>query len=495
MISLDTILHGKVAVRHRFYSNLCEVRSGRHGTFMNNSSKFKLSQFNVVTDLDDGGMIVRNLFQNNYLYISPDNKRFFSYLLEDKDFLDAQDDCEILEGLINKMKDMKMIIDSNITEYQQVDAWRHSISYSSNNLDLTILPTNACNFRCAYCFESEGHQYMSTDTEDRLCKFMDRDFKKYKTVYIQWFGGEPLLCKDNIKRIMTRAQQIARRDKVSVVAGITTNGYELDVDTYKDLCKLGIIWIQLSVDGTQRIHNAQRPHKINNDSYTKIIQNLRDIRDNTTAGVCKIYYRVTVSKQTLPYIDEILSFYKDEFSRDKRFCLSLQPVMDWGGERVENMRDDLPIVEDTVGCLMTAAKLGLLPIGHHTQPNSALVCESIRNNSFVVGPGNMLQICPMAIYNNNTSNLNRGIIGTLEENGELKIDPTIKAEWMEVEPVMGDQCKKCMYYAICHGNVTCPYSCKFSDKKQFLCKKHIYDKYIPAETQMMYMLGKVKEFI
>ena len=448
------------------------------------NEKYKASQFNVMVKLENGDLIIRNLFSNTYVLIEKSMVQEVNAILCET----GEKNEKIKEILIGK----GMLVPEEMTEYQQVDAYRRKISYSSENLDLTILPTDACNFKCAYCFESEGKSFMSGETESRLIKFMDLSFKKYKTVYIQWFGGEPLLCKNQIRRIMLKAKEFAKRDKVSLVAGITTNGYELDVETYKELCRLGLIWIQVSIDGTKEIHNLQRPHKTNNDSFDKIIYNLKNIKNLTLPGVCKIYYRITISKQTLPYIDEILQKYKEDFSADRRFCLSLQPVMDWGGTRIDGMREELPIVDDTIKCLLKASDLGLMPIGHHTQPSSGLICESIRENAYVVGPDNIVHACPMAIYNVKENDLYRGVIGELNENGKISITNWIQNEWMECQPVLGERCRKCKYYAICHGNVTCPYSSKFGGNLQeSLCKKAIYDKYIPAEVIMKYRLGEI----
>ncbi len=450
--------------------------------------EYVASQFNVKVSLENGDIILRNLFHNSYIYVVKENVTKINNILEQC--------CGGNEEIEKILLQKGMLVPKGITEYQQVDSYRRNISYSSSNLDLTILPTDACNFRCAYCFESEGKTYMSQDTEERLIKFMDSSFKKYKTVYIQWFGGEPLLCKALIKRVMVKANEFAKRDKVSLVAGITTNGYELDLETYKELCKYGLIWIQVSVDGTRELHNKQRPHKTDNDSYSRIIQNLKEIRDKTAPGICKIYYRVTISKSTLPFIEQILQTYKEDFSEDKRFCLSLQPVMDWGGERIKNIYEELPMVNETVQCMMKAASLGLMPIGHHTQASSGLICESIRKNAYVIGPTNEIHACPMAIYNPNESNLCRGKLGEINNKGRIEIDKQIQYEWMECEPVLGDVCKKCKYYAICHGNVTCPYSSKFQDKeKQTLCKRKIYEHFIPAETLMQHMLGRIDTII
>ncbi len=446
--------------------------------------KWKSSQFNVSINVPEGGVVVRNLYTNNYILIRENTQLIDLLLNRQRPFLSD-------EPYTYELQRLGIVVEDGVEEYIKVDDFRNDIANSKERLDITILPTIDCNFRCVYCFENEGTKYMSEQDVSALIKYFSNTFKKYKSVYIQWFGGEPLLCKDLINYVMTNALQIADKNKTALVSGITTNGYELDLETYKMLCKNKCTWIQISVDGTRRTHNFQRPHKNDANSYDKIIKNLQSIRDNTNPGVCKIYYRVTLSKPILKHIDDILLFYKEEFSADKRFRLSLQPVMDWGGERIHDVRDELPSVKDTVDCLLKAADMGLLPIGHHTQSSSGLICESIRRNGIVVAPGNYIYKCPMAMYSKEDGDLYRSLIGRLGQDGQIYINDEFNAEWMRGKPFMGDKCHKCTYYAICHGNVTCPYSNKFSKENKNLCRKAIYDEFIPAEILNYYKIKKI----
>ena len=450
---------------------------------------YKSSQFNILVPTPDNGIVIRNLFSQKYLHVpEPMRDKVIEYL-----DMSTCAHTDLESTYINRLVQGGFLVPYDEEESAKVDSFRKDIAQATDQLDITILPTDDCNFRCAYCFEYERHSYMSHDTAESIVKYFEKNFSRYRKVYIQWFGGEPLLCKDTIHYIMTNAIRIAKRERVSLIAGITTNGYELDVETYKMLCANRISWIQISVDGTRDIHNFQRPHKCNHDSYTRIVNNLKAIRDQVPAGMCKIYYRVTISKQILQRIDEVLQFYKQEFAYDNRFRLSLQPIMDWGGDRVGNILDELPSVEDTVGCLKKAAMYGLMPIGHHTQAASGVVCEAMRVNGFVVGPDNTVHKCPMAMYANTDSCVNKGVIGHLSQEGDMHLNTANNNAWCEGSPYKGELCYKCRYYAICHGNVTCPYSMKFSNEKKNLCRKSIYDEYVPAETMMMYLLGKVKD--
>lgn len=450
---------------------------------------YKSSQFNCSIPLNDGGMMIRNLFTNAVLRIKPEHTAKVKMILDNPtDALKVTDSDSIT--IASMLEKHGMIVDRQIIEYQHVNAFRRSIAYD-RKLDLTIMPTNDCNFRCVYCFEEERTQYMSDENVDGIINFLNRNLAKFISVNIQWFGGEPLLCKDIIDRVMTAAIEYSKRDKVALTSGITTNGYLLDLDTYKKLCKYHMIWMQISIDGTKATHNTQRPHKTDPDSYQRIIDNLKTIRDNTLPGMCRIYFRITVSKMLIPYMDEILEFYQKEFSKDSRFRLSIQPVMDWGGERIESQINKLPTVKETVSCLYKAADLGLMPIGHHTQSKVNLVCEANRRYSYTLYPGFGVYKCPMAVYSLRDGDLNHGKIGEISKDGTMKINAQYVTEWSEGEPALGEVCTSCTYYSICHGGQTCPFSLKFLNiVPNGLCKKKIYDEYIPAELYAIYLSGK-----
>lgn len=63
----------------------------------------------------------------------------------------------------------------------------------SEHINILLIPTNACNMRCVYCFHNpytEEYDKMNIDTVKRL---LDITTPYYKKVNLIWHGGEPLL--------------------------------------------------------------------------------------------------------------------------------------------------------------------------------------------------------------------------------------------------------------------------------------------------------------
>lgn len=67
------------------------------------------------------------------------------------------------------------------------------MSHYSNHINLLILPTDACNLNCVYCFHNPytfDCKKMSIETVKHL---LDITTPHYKNINIIWHGGEPLL--------------------------------------------------------------------------------------------------------------------------------------------------------------------------------------------------------------------------------------------------------------------------------------------------------------
>lgn len=104
-----------------------------------------------------------------------------------------------------------------------------------NTLRLVILPTEKCNFRCKYCYESFEKGKMSQETQDSLIKFVKNHIYEYAALDVRWFGGEPLEAIDVVDRLSNAFMLICKNARRNYSASITTNGYHLSLDVFKKL--------------------------------------------------------------------------------------------------------------------------------------------------------------------------------------------------------------------------------------------------------------------
>ena len=100
-----------------------------------------------------------------------------------------------------------------------------------------------------------------------------------RALHISFFGGEPTLEHDAIvkfsKKLLTTLPE-----KVPYSASMTTNGYLLTPDRFRELVDCKITSYQITVDGTEDNHNKTRVVANGRGSWSRIIENLKAARDS-----------------------------------------------------------------------------------------------------------------------------------------------------------------------------------------------------------------------
>ncbi len=173
----------------------------------------------------------------------------------------------------------------------------------NDEVQLFFTPWYTCNFDCSYCFQDE---YTNPDDniEDEVIEaffnYIDNKFASRKK-YITIFGGEPLLNspakKASIKKI------IAGANKLNLDIAIVTNGYF--VPEYIDLLKTARIReIQVTVDGTQKVHDSRRMLKGGAGSFSKIAEGVNLLLQNNIP----VNLRMIVDKDNVNNLPELARF-------------------------------------------------------------------------------------------------------------------------------------------------------------------------------------------
>ena len=116
-------------------------------------------------------------------------------------------------------------------------------------LFVTIMPTEGCNFRCPYCYESHMPRSMRRETLDQIQAYLVDQAPRFRNLRLNWFGGEPTLCKDIMLETCALVQEVQAAHAFRYSGGMTTNGYLLDVDAFRQYYAAGIVSYQVRVDG------------------------------------------------------------------------------------------------------------------------------------------------------------------------------------------------------------------------------------------------------
>ncbi|MGP6240370.1 radical SAM protein [Cuniculiplasma sp. SKW4] len=96
-------------------------------------------------------------------------------------------------------------------------------------MNLIILPTEKCNFRCIYCYEDFNIGLMKPEVEEGIKNLLKVRGPELRSLQIGWFGGEPLLEFQIIESIMSYIlESMPKSPYINIMSNITTNGFQLD---------------------------------------------------------------------------------------------------------------------------------------------------------------------------------------------------------------------------------------------------------------------------
>lgn len=404
------------------------------------SSKYnilKKSENNEVTVLNtvSGKKIILPI--NSIILEKIKSRSAFSYSAFDED--------------IKKLYLDGFFVDSNEDEFEKLEKL-YNQAINNPVLELTIIVTDGCNFKCLYCYqEDREYKTISFDILENILKYIETKGNLYKVIRINWFGGEPMLGLKKIIAFMEKCIEICKKIKVQLISGMTTNGYLLTPDTMRKLLECKVCLFQITLDGNKNVHNKLRPHKSKTNSYEKIIENLTEI-SLSIKKYFEIIIRINLTKDIIENLNEFMNDLKF-MKMNNKFSLNCQKMANYGGNSIKFLMNK--IIDDNE--FKFVYKL-LIKNGFNLkqQPSVQLgsgLCSSCKKNSYYLDQyGNILK-CSLAIYNPKVKEKN--IVGYLNNNGEMIISNQLENYWIKRnEP--DDECKECKFYPICYNHY-CPY--------------------------------------
>lgn len=165
--------------------------------------------------------------------------------------------------------------------YESVAAMMRAFQTRKGLSSYVILPTLGCNARCSYCYEAGVKPVsMCPETVDRTLAYVLRSRRPGTRLYLQWFGGEPLLGVDAIERILAGL----RAEGVDYRCGFTTNGSLID-EALAD--RMAGPWntasVQITIDGTEETYARIKNYVNCPDAYRRVLRAVSLLADREIA--------------------------------------------------------------------------------------------------------------------------------------------------------------------------------------------------------------------
>lgn len=361
------------------------------------------------------------------------NNKFFNLLLEKKIFIDEDLDEELV---------VRGIYEEHIIR--------------SNTLDIMLIVTQQCNFRCVYCGQPHLNKQMDDSNYQSVLNFIKNQLVKhsYKKVRVTFFGGEPLLESDkicefleNLKKLLSKIS--CRDNEITYEAGMSTNGYLLTPKLFERLSDLNCKFYQISVDGMPETHNQMRPLVSGEPTWSRIIGNLSYMI--TTDKNFNVTLRTNFNADVA---DSLVEFYKyiNKNLNDNRINIYYETIKNQGNEKtpntvcgIEELVFDVDIAsiikENHLICSNTTSRL--LPC--------SWVCYASMPNYFIFkDDGNIIK-CSFALESS------KNIIGKLDPDGLFDTNFQNYYNWVYNDYLTSKQCKMCKALPLCFGK-RCPKS-------------------------------------
>ncbi|WP_242835729.1 Cys-rich peptide radical SAM maturase CcpM [Ruminiclostridium josui] len=167
---------------------------------------------------------------------------------------------------------------------------------------ITLQVTQQCNLRCEYCiysgdtgnYRNRSHQNksMSFDMARKGIDFLIEHSQDSNRLNIGFYGGEPLLEFELIKKCVKYAKEQAEGKEISF--SITTNATLLSEDIIKYLSENDIM-LTISLDGPKEIHNKNRKFAGSGvGSFDKIMENLEILKERYPEYFNNILFNVVI---------------------------------------------------------------------------------------------------------------------------------------------------------------------------------------------------------
>ena len=198
-----------------------------------------------------------------------------------------------------------------------------------------------CNLACRYCFAGEGEykgdrSLMSYEVGKKALDFLVENSGARRNLEVDFFGGEPLLNFDVVKKLVAYGREIEKKKDKNFRFTLTTNGVLLSDDVIA-FANQEMDNIVLSIDGRKEVHDHMRPFKNGAGSYDRIIDKFKKVAESRNQS--KYYVRGTFTHNNLDFVEDVLSLADEGFEQ-----ISVEPVVAGPEESYAIRREDIPAI-------------------------------------------------------------------------------------------------------------------------------------------------------
>ncbi|MCI8909417.1 MAG: thioether cross-link-forming SCIFF peptide maturase [Oscillibacter sp.] len=209
---------------------------------------------------------------------------------------------------------------------------------------LCLHVAHTCNLNCAYCFASQGKYHgdravMSFEVGKQALDFLMDHSGSRRNLEVDFFGGEPLMNWEVVKRLVAYARGVERERGKHFRFTLTTNGMLLD-DEVIDFANREMDNVVLSLDGRREIHDAARVDYAGRGSYDRVVPRFQKLVASRKRGT--YYIRGTFTHRNPDFTKDLFHMADDLGFTE----LSMEPVVCAPGDPAALTPEDLEVVKE-----------------------------------------------------------------------------------------------------------------------------------------------------
>jgi uncharacterized protein len=411
--------------------------------------RYKNSFYNICVEKSNNEKVIYNTRTGAIATVSE---------MDIKEFDDALQLPNSSSGSIfTFLTENNFLVDENLDEKELV--YNSYKQYATQNeiVKITVLPTEGCNFACPYCFTyKKTDKFMKPETYERIHQLIDKKILEgAKVLKINWFGGEPTICTKDIVNFMKAIKRNHKGKDISLNSSMVTNGYLLTPENFSNLFESGVTSFQITLDGDAENHDKFRYLRGKQGTFSKIYNNLLEIKEKSPENQFSIYIRGNFTKDNLGNMRNLINMFKNDFSEDNRFCLYFRPVYEFetNDNEIRNMDSKICTIAEGIDIQNQLASevkeslnkdFNIRIVDSLPQPSFAW-CDSMLNNSIIIGPDGTLYPCDTYIGMESES------VGFLDNNGEINYNKNFQQWHRSIYDEDNEECLHCKLLPICQG--------------------------------------------
>lgn len=407
------------------------------------------------------------------------------------DFLKKQnlDDLKIQSpSVFQKMVNLRMLVDDDKDELTELKKNYLDAKYNNRKLYFMIYPTQDCNLKCWYCYESHKKgTKMSQDVMASVQKYVENaiEANEFDSLHLAFFGGEPLLNFSKVACPLAHdIKQKCEKAGKSFSSFFVTNASLITQEMINKFADLNP-YFQITIDGDETKHDKVRIWKRDEKgTYRQIMNAIRMITEKIPSPKNSddplITLRINYDNNTLKHIDSILNDLKG-IDKNK---LRVHFERIWQTRNLIN-KEQQQLLLNVLGKFV---KEGFI-ISHGVFRRKDIACPSDSMSFFIVNYDGTIHKCNGRTLDEKTQE------GVLNMDGNILWNEKRKKQRMDLETFNNPACLSCKILPLCMG----PCSQKFLETGKLtkdICSKNSIDfsveEYLAFEFEMRYYLEHLK---